>query len=238
MTFWDYEQSEDPGAVGALKVWRNPYTESIWCRNRYNTEWIYWGNSALDKLGAMPLSPGCAVSGNLTGVTGWASADNHDFPTTVTRNNIELLDINKMDEDVAAYADTIERKVKASIYKNSTSVDVSNKIAIGHGTLDCGYGSGTITAQTIPLPKYDNGTGDTALEADCKWVVWFSRYYYQEDGNGTPKNVWEFYDGDTDTLVNPTTKRKLKAKKRTIDGNGNITTTGLKFSYLIVAVRS
>ena len=166
-----YVEAYDPGAVGTGYQWLALATGNLYERDTTNSAWVLIGNVDQIALGNLPVTGG-AMSGAITGVTGWAPDTNPNFTTSAKRDGVELATMN----DLATLQSNLEAYINAQIqsaFESLPSLTISNNIAIGMGTMDVTMASGGLGGQigtvTIPRPQYSDGV--TASSAECKHMI-------------------------------------------------------------------
>lgn len=164
---WDYTQPGDPGAVGVGRTWLHPATGALKVRNTANTAWTTIGNVDDPNFGSL-LTSGGAVSANITGNTGWAASDAHNFPTTASINSVAIATINDVTSRISALESSIVPLISSAIATYAGSLTFANKIKIVSGEINQPAWNSVIT---IPWAAVTYGNGATALRDECNWLV-------------------------------------------------------------------
>ena len=164
---WDYTQTGDPGAVGVGRTWLHPTTGVLKVRNTANTAWTTIGNVDDPNFGSL-LTSGGAVSANITGNTGWAASDAHNFPTTASINSVAIATINDVTSRISALESSIVPLISSAIATYSSSLTFANKIKVVSGEINQPAWNSVIT---IPWAAVTYGDGATALQDECNWLV-------------------------------------------------------------------
>ena len=196
-------------------------TGNVYESNTAGTLWTLVGNVNTTNLGLFPQAGG-AVGGAITGPTGWATVDSHNFPTVVKRNGIDLVDTNQLSNMQSTITASIAPKITEAVASLSSGISVSTSIAMASGLMTFTNN----TPQTIPRPQYP---GDRlAYESECKWHVGLV-------GGGWPCGR---SDGNGDTTLyhsaDPSTTRTFAMYLK--DNGGNYYTTVV--AYFIIGVKS
>lgn len=139
-------QDSDPGAVGFGLMWMKPSTGDIYARNTSNTSWVYQGNANQNMGGALPITGG-AMSGAITGATGWAPSANPNFSGSASLDSVSLVDQNDLTNAINSLTTTLNGNIKSAISSITGNFNVGSSIAVG-------YGTGLAHGGTIPLPWY------------------------------------------------------------------------------------
>ena len=164
---WDYTQTGDPGAVGVGRTWLHPTTGVLKVRNTANTAWTTIGNVDDPNFGSL-LTSGGAVSANITGNTGWAASDAHNFPTSASINSVAIATINDVTSRISALESSIVPLISSAIATYSSSLTFANKIKVVSGEINQPAWNSVIT---IPWAAVTYGDGATALQTECNWLV-------------------------------------------------------------------
>ena len=165
---WDYTQTSDPGAVGVGRTWLHPTTGALKVRNTANTAWTTIGNVDDPNFGSL-LASGGAVSANITGNTGWAASDAHNFPTTASINSVAIATINDVTSRISALESSIVPLISSAIATYASSLTFLSKIAVHTGVTKQAAWNTVITLPTDGGFQYDGGTA--VKESECKWIV-------------------------------------------------------------------
>lgn len=165
----------NPSGTGELKE-----------RNLSNTAWVSLYYVNLTNGGLLPKTGG-AMTGAITGTTGWASADNPNFPTSAKVAGQNVATVNYVNQQVNSFNDVISAKVTSAIASASLSVNVNYSVAKSSGYISpvCSKYS-TYSAFTanlvgkvapdglffdpLTLPSYPNN-GVVAQQSECVWVT-------------------------------------------------------------------
>ena len=209
-----YIQDTDPGAVGLGFQWLKS-NGLLYERNTTNTAWVPIGTLASNNYGLVPVT-GATMTGNLSGVTGWAPLASPNFTTSAKRDGIDLVDANELASAIDGVESTIDSKVSEAISTVFSTTSISkNNIAAGSGLLTPATPGGSIS---IPLPTYSDGS--TASISDCSWSL--SVHSIPDQGNGLK-------------LVNVTNTSGVTytAYAQRDDGATSVVT----LSYIIIAIR-
>lgn len=186
-----YFDSNDPGAVGAGKEWYNTTTGNLYIRNSTDTAWVLIGNSDTASLGNLPASGG-PVTGAITGVSGWAPLDSPDFTTIAKLNGIDLATTTDLANTQTALINLIDARVASAIASSTSGTSgVNSSIAKTRGSGSANTG----TTFTIPLPTYP-GSGETADESDCVWMVAMTGIGLDDYTSGA-SYAWQVYLSQT-----------------------------------------
>lgn len=231
---WDYTQTGDPGSVGVGRTWLHPTTGALKVRNTANTAWTTIGNVDDPSFGSL-LTSGGAVSANITGNTGWAASDAHNFPTTASINSVAIATINDVTSRISALESSIIPLISSAIATYAGSLTFANKIKVVSGEINQPAWNSVIT---IPWAAVTYGNGATALQAECNWLV-------TRLGSGGPpvgSTLWvstasdpyfKFRDSTDTADVNPNEVDTFISYVDT--GNGRKYPVSIE--YLIIAVR-
>ena len=195
-------------------------TGNIYESNTTGSSWTLVGNANSSNLGLFPQTGG-PVSGAITGPTGWATADSHNFPTVVKRNSIDLVDQSQLANMQSSILASIGPKITEAVASLSAGISVSTSIAISTGSL----AFSNTTPQSIPLPMYPGSR--TAYESECKWTWGLIGGYWpcgRSDANG---------DTGIQQSFTPTNRTGYFVLK---DNGGNYYTTYM--GYMIIGVKS
>lgn len=167
-----------------------------------STEWVLIGNVNEPNMGLLPLSGG-AMTGAITGSTGYAPINTPDFVSSAKLDGLDLATINDLTNMQTTILDAVTPLINQAIASTTSSISVSSKIAFGHGTLTFSTG----TPQTIPLPYYPGNI--QATEEECVWAV-SPKWMYVPTGlsSGGADVIYLFTtDGQQAHPVDPTTTR-------------------------------
>lgn len=228
---WDYTATGDPGAVGVGLTWLHPTTGVLKVRNTTNTAWVTVGNIDLVNLGALPLTGG-AVSGNITGTTGWAASDAHNFPTGASINSVAVATINDVTSRITALETSIQSLISSAIATYAGSLSFSNSIAFSSGIITPAAWN---TVNTLPITSLQYGTtGVYAKESEAKWVV-SHKIDYAATGlsGGGDDTWWSFRNAGDSADVDPCSVSSFMSY---ININGSKSPE--PFSYFIMALRA
>ncbi len=185
---WDYTQTGDPGSVGVGKTWLHPTTGVLKVRNTTNTAWTTIGNVDDPNFGSL-LTSGGAVSANITGNTGWAASDAHNFPTTASINNVAIATINDVASRISALESSIVPLISSAIATYASSLTFANNIAFASGTV---ISKSYDQVHTLPISSMQYGDGSTPTESECKWFISLV----------APNNYWWVgYGGSIDQML-------------------------------------
>ena len=165
---WDYTQTGDPGAAGVGRTWLHPTTGVLKVRNTANTAWTTIGNVDDPSFGSL-LTSGGAVSANITGNTGWAASDAHNFPTTASINSVAIATINDVTSRISALESSIVPLISSAIATYAGSLTFLSKIAVHTGVIKQAAWNTVVTLPTNGGFQYDGGT--PVKESECKWIV-------------------------------------------------------------------
>ncbi len=202
---WDYTQTGDPGAVGVGKTWLHPTTGVLKVRNTANTAWTTIGNVDDPNFGSL-LTSGGAVSANITGNTGWAAADAHNFPTTASINNVAIATINDVTSRISALEESIIPLISSAIATYASSLTFLSKIAVKTGATSNVTQPSWDTVVTLPTDggfQYDGGT--PVKESECKWIVErlsnasTSQFVWPTGRDGSGQDYRAYFRNSTDT---------------------------------------
>ena len=232
---WDYTQTGDPGAVGVGRTWLHPTTGALKVRNTANTAWTTIGNVDDPNFGSL-LASGGAVSANITGNTGWAAADAHNFPTAASIGNVAIATINDVTSRISALESSIVPLISSAIATYAGSLTFSSKIATA-----CGLCKPALynTVNTFPFGstlQYSGGTEAKASES--KWVVAPSANVYIPTSLsfGFEDTWFRFRNSNDSADVDPnTTESFLSYTEWALSGGHG--KTPQPFSYFILALR-
>lgn len=142
-----YIQTGDPGAVGCGYQWCNSSTGVLYERNVANNAWVTVGNVGLTNYGSLPITGG-AMTGAITGVTGWAPLDAPNFTTSAKLSSVNLATTTDLSNLQTTLTNLINAQIASGFSALNSSLSISNSIAWGYGTV---YDGGT-----IPLPSYSD----------------------------------------------------------------------------------
>jgi len=123
-----FVQSRDPGAVGFGYQWQNSTTGELHERNTTNTKWVYQYNVSQENGGIIPTT-GCRVTGHITGVSGYASEDGHNFPTSLTLGGDAVATVEYVDKTLSDYYDAVDSKTASNV--NGNAIDILDGILSG-----------------------------------------------------------------------------------------------------------
>ena len=165
---WDYTQTGDPGSVGVGKTWLHPTTGVLKVRNTANTSWTTIGNVDDPNFGSL-LASGGAVSANITGNTGWAASDAHNFPTTASINSVAIATINDVTSRISALESSIVPLISSAIATYAGSLTFLSKIAVHTGVTKQATWNTVVTLPTNGGFQYSDGAA--VKESECKWIV-------------------------------------------------------------------
>lgn len=172
------QESEPTTGVLAFDEWCNPVSGNIKIRNSLNTAWTLYGNVDVDRLGLASRS-GYTASGNITGVTDWATLNSPAFTTSATIDGINIATVNNVTNAKNMLNAIINSRVTTAINSYQRLLSVSDSVALGSGVLQFAYGSSPPAAQTIPLPVFASDSVE-AEEDQCAWMV-APTYFALED---------------------------------------------------------
>jgi hypothetical protein len=237
---WDYTQTGDPGSVGVGRTWLHPTTGVLKVRNTANTAWTTIGNVDDPSFGSL-LTSGGAVSANITGNTGWAASDAHNFPTTASINSVAIATINDVTSRISALESSIVPLISSAIATYAGSLTFSSKIAFASGMVTPAAWN---TVNSFPFGPQTPGTktdlrysdGSQPQQSECKWVVSHSGDYAIPTGwDGNWKDYFIYFKDPTDTSsVNPCDVSSFIHYALTQATGAKLP---LSFSYFIVAMR-
>ena len=240
---WDYTQTGDPGAVGVGKTWLHPTTGVLKVRNTANTTWTTVGNVDDPNFGSL-LTSGGAVSANITGNTGWAAADAHNFPTTASINSVAIATINDVTSRISALESSIIPLISSAIATYAGSLTFSSKIAFASGIVTPATWN---TVNTFPFGPQTPGTktdlrysdGTQPQPSECKWAVSHSGDLKIITGAniGGHNQYLRFRDATDTNPVDPCEVTSFISYSVFIDGSGDGARGPMPFSYFIVAMR-
>jgi hypothetical protein len=138
---------------------------------------VYYGNQP--DGGLLKLSGG-TMTGNISGITGWAASDNYNFPTSLKVSGQNVATVSYVNQQVTSFNDLISAKISQAIASSTSSINTNANIGkYGAGVSGNGYFEPTIAANQqsatvppnfapIPLPRYTDGS--LASETECIWV--------------------------------------------------------------------
>ena len=193
-----YVQASDPGAVGAGYQWYNTSSGIVYERNTSNTGWVQIGNANSTNYGLLPLTGG-AMTGAISGVTGWAPETSPDFNTSAKLEGVNLATTNDLSTLQTNLEDYVDAQVASALASQGVTSEVSSNTAIQTGTLK---GATATTAVTIPLPVFSDG--QVASPAQCKWIV---SVYDAKTGDTADSYYLYFRDSTDSVAVDPTAVR-------------------------------
>ena len=197
-----YVQATDPGSVGFGYFWANSSTGDLYARNTSNTAWVKQGNLNQAQGGSLPLAGG-AMTGAITGVSGWAPETSPDFNTSAKLEGVNLATTNDLSTLQTNLEDYVDAQVASAIASQGVTSEVSSNTAIQTGTL---RGATPLTTIEIPRPVFSDGR--TAEEAQCKWIV----SVYDAKTGDTADSYYLYFRDSTDSAdVDPTAVRKFCA---------------------------
>ena len=165
---WDYTQTDDPGSVGVGRTWLHPTAGVLKVRNTANTDWTTIGNVDDPHFGSL-LTSGGAVRANITGNTGWAASDAHNFPTTASINNVAIATIDDVARRISALEGSIIPLISSAIATYAGSLTFLSKIAVHTGRSSQATWNTVVTLPTNGGFQYSDGT--PVKESECKWSV-------------------------------------------------------------------
>lgn len=215
-----YVQDSDPGSVGYGYAWA--HSDGTWkWRNTGNTAWVTIGNANQGSFGHLPVTGG-AMTGAITGNTGWAGADNHDFPTGAKINGVSIATINDVTTKFNELANSITSRVNQAVSASSSSATTAaSNIAISKGTKTF-----TATGQTFQLPTPIFSDGNTPTADQIKWVYGWNKMEWFMPGTGESKvNAYFAESGGTPPLITINVEA----------GTGGF--QGASMQYFVIAVR-
>jgi len=212
--------------------------------NSAGTLWKQIGNVDSPNLGLGPVT-GFAATGAISGAHGLAPNDNPNFTTNARLNDLNLATMADLANMSSSIMNNLQSLVTSFGGTGSGSSSAKANVTVASGTLSFPAGwtsegsaavAGTpplagFTAQTIPLPKYSDGT--YAAESDCRWAAF--PIHFQELNGG----IFEFTDGHIGVPVDPSTTRTFAAW--TLTGPvfpGIYTIHNVRVGYIIQGVRS
>jgi len=221
-----YVQATDPGSVGFGYFWANSSTGDLYARNTSNTAWVKQGNLNQAQGGSLPLAGG-AMTGAITGVSGWAPETSPDFNTSAKLEGVNLATTNDLSTLQTNLEDYVDAQVASAIASQGVTSEVASNTAIQTGRL---MGATPLTTIEIPRPVFSDG--QTASEAQCKWIV--TPGYNITDGIN---NVYDVYYRDaTDAAdVDPMAVRTFLAYMA--HGGSRANKQALGIHYMIIARR-
>lgn len=193
--------------------------------NTSATAWNLVGNVNSTNLGLLPISGG-AMTGAITGATGWAPLDSPDFTTSAKKGGLDLATTADLATTSNNILNSISPKITEAVAATSAGITVKANIAWAVGVLTFAAGASQPAAQTIPLPTYPDGT--TAVQSDCKWVVAPIELGFGVGLAGPNNQVFQY-------SADPTTTRTFAAF--TLDSNG-LGYLQVKVMYFIIGVKS
>ena len=197
-----YVQATDPGSVGFGYFWANSSTGDLYARNTSNTAWVKQGNLNQAQGGSLPLAGG-AMTGAITGVSGWAPETSPDFNTSAKLEGVNLATTNDLSTLQTNLEDYVDAQVASAIASQGVTSEVASNTAIQTGTLK---GATATTAITIPLPVFSDG--QAATEAQCKCIV---SVYDAKTGDTADAYYLYFRDSTDSADVDPTAVLKFCA---------------------------
>lgn len=219
-------QATDPGAVGFGYQWANSSSGILYERNTSNTGWVQIGNTNTTNYGLLPLTGG-AMTGAISGVTGWAPETSPDFNTSAKLEGVNLATTNDLSTLQTNLEDYVDAQVASAIASHGVTSEVSSNTAIQTGRLQ---GATPLTTITIPLPVFSDG--QSATQGQCKWIV--TPGYNITDGT---TNIYDVYYRDaTDAAdVDPMAVRTFLAYMAYGASRNNKQALGIH--YMIIARR-
>lgn len=219
-------QATDPGAVGFGYQWANSSSGILYERNTSNTGWVQIGNANSTNYGLLPLTGG-AMTGAISGVTGWAPETSPDFNTSAKLEGVNLATTNDLSTLQTNLEDYVDAQVASAIASQGVTSEVSSNTAIQTGRLQ---GATPLTTITIPLPVFSDG--QSASPGQCKWIV--TPGYNITDG---VTNIYDVYYRDaTDAAdVDPMAVRTFLAYMAYGASRNNKQALGIH--YMIIARR-
>ena len=221
-----YVQATDPGAVGFGYQWANSSSGILYERNTSNTGWVQIGNTNTTNYGLLPLTGG-AMTGAISGVSGWAPETSPDFNTSAKLEGVNLATTNDLSTLQTNLEDYVDAQVASAIASQGVTSEVSSNTAIQTGRLQ---GSTPLTTITIPLPVFSDG--QSASQGQCKWIV--TPGYNITDGTSNIYDV--YYRDDTDAAdVDPMAVRTFLAYMAYGPSRANKQALGIH--YMIIARR-
>ena len=219
-------QATDPGAVGFGYQWANSSSGILYERNTSNTGWVQIGNTNTTNYGLLPLTGG-AMTGAISGVTGWAPETSPDFNTSAKLEGVNLATTNDLSTLQTNLEDYVDAQVASAIASQGVTSEVSSNTAIQTGRLQ---GATPLTTITIPLPVFSDG--QSATQGQCKWIV--TPGYNITDGTSNIYDV--YYRDDTDAAdVDPMAVRTFLAYMAY--GESRYNTQALGIHYMIIGRR-
>ena len=221
-----YVQATDPGAVGFGYQWANSSSGILYERNTSNTGWVQIGNTNTTNYGLLPLTGG-AMTGAISGVSGWAPETSPDFNTSAKLEGVNLATTNDLSTLQTNLEDYVDAQVASAIASQGVTSEVSSNTAIQTGRLQ---GSTPLTTITIPLPVFSDG--QSASQGQCKWIV--TPGYNITDGT---TNIYDVYyrDATDDADVDPMAVRTFLAYMAYGARRANKQALGIH--YMIIARR-
>ena len=219
-------QATDPGAVGFGYQWANSSSGILYERNTSNTGWVQIGNTNTTNYGLLPLTGG-AMTGAISGVSGWAPETSPDFNTSAKLEGVNLATTNDLSTLQTNLEDYVDAQVASAIASQGVTSEVSSNTAIQTGRLQ---GATPLTTITIPLPVFSDG--QSATQGQCKWIV--TPGYNITDGT---TNIYDVYYRDaTDAAdVDPMAVRTFLAYMAYGASRDNKQALGIH--YMIIARR-
>ena len=153
---------------GKLREWTGTNTYDTVGAGDWNE--IYYGNQP--KGGLLPVTGG-AVTGVITGTTGWAKSDNYNFPTSLKVAGQNVATVSYVNQQVTSFNDLISAKISQAIASSTASINTNSNVAKANGYYDPTVGTVSSTIPdafpAIQLPNYPNN-GGVASETECVWI--------------------------------------------------------------------
>lgn len=218
---WDYSQTNDPGAVGAGKTWFHPTTGDIKIRSTSNAAWSKIGNSDLPNLGNVPIT-GASMSGPLSGLTGVAAADAHDFPTSARKAGVELATMNDLSDMQSTLYSNMSEKIAEAIAGYAKSGSARETVAVSYGEIAVPLGHGDNYAVSISRPVYSDNS--VSKDSEIKSLV---AVMEQTILTSAPVDI-RIYIQKVD---------EVNYKIRTLNNGAHDASIPCRLSYIAVAVR-
>ena len=129
-----YVQANDPSAVGFGYFWANSSTGDLYARNTSNTAWVKQGNLNQAQGGALPITGG-AMTGAISGVSGWAPETSPDINSCAKLEGVNLATTNDLSTLQTNLEDYVDAQVASAIASQGVTSEVSSNTAIQTGRL-------------------------------------------------------------------------------------------------------
>jgi hypothetical protein len=210
-------EASDPGTVGAGYQWLDTTTGNLYERDTSDIGWVFVGNVNSTNYGMLSLTGG-AMSGAITGVSGWAPETSPGFSTSATLDGVGLATVNDLATLQSNLETMITDMVSSEIASSSSNVSINNNIVITCGTMPASSISATSTI-VLPTPIFPDGIQATA--AQCFSII-------------SPLNCTTIPGNFINEITFERTGSSNLEWRAYVDGGGDVASS---LNYIIIAVR-